>query len=206
MDYIIPIHIKTHIYELYDVYYTENNSNKNIKVKNGFRSILHLYYPWATKHELNKMYDLIIPIKQKNDRKIWSTDIYNTYNKEITTLFGKIDSNNNGEIDLNEFKIAVKMSIVLDNKIILQMFKDADTNNNGTIDITEFITFISNNPILRKNFVKILLTTAQKNKNIHQKKLAVIFKNVPNSPNRINWKPSLTDLNSPNTVGKKFTF
>ena len=37
----------------------------------------------------------------------------------------------------------------------------------------------------------------------HRQKLSVIFKNLPNSPIRVNWRPSLADINSPNTIRKR---
>lgn len=195
----LPKHIEKHIYQLYEVYYDDNKYT-------SFSNILKLYYTWATKDELHEMYKLILPIKSKKIGTSWINNIYTKYKNELILLFGIIDTDSNNVIDLQEFINAIKLTnIKIDNENIEILFKNADTDNNGVLDIFEFVNLISNNSTLRSNFINILNAKTDKLKYDNNKRLSIIFNDIPNSPIRTNWRPSLSNLKSPNSIKKNLT-
>ena len=66
----------------------------------------------------------------------------------------------------------------------------------------EFINFVSQHDEFRTHLVKILDNTNKINKDNYNKKLSIIFKDFPNSPLRVNWRPSLNNLNSQTIISR----
>ena len=199
----LPKYIQNDIQKLYKASKNETYGDINQR-KKGFFTLFKIYYPWATRKELNKMHDLIIPDEIEYDCNIWAKNTSNQYKKDIIKLFGVIDKDSSGGIDINEFKLAVQQVSKLEDKIIEDMFKKADKDNNKILDIKEFIQFISKNSLLRKNFSKILEKTYNRNKEKDKNRLSILFKNLPESPIRINWRPSLANLKSPTKIRNSF--
>jgi len=81
------------------------------------------------------MQDSVLP-QEKND-------------KCIMGLFGSMDTNGDGVIDMTEFEVSMRKSTVLDLQQIQRLFQTADTDGNGSIDLEEFTAFISADKLLR---------------------------------------------------------
>jgi Ca2+-binding EF-hand superfamily protein len=197
----IPKHINNHIIKLYEASKHELGNNTNTRI-NKFKNILHIYYPWAKKHEVNDMILLINNNETQYQNSHWKDNITKTHKYDIITLFGILDSDFNKNIDITEF-ISVFISITSYNEYTLKnLFKQADADKNGSLDILEFIDLISKYPILRDNLENAI--TSQKiikKKRIH-KRLSILFKDIPDSPTRLKWRPSLSNLHSPNTISR----
>ena len=127
-----------------------------------------------------------------NEIKQWN------FNTKIIKLFGKIDSNNSESIDLIEFKNI--FSLIELEKDVETIFKDADTNRDNELTIDEFIIFIAkNNDIFKKLDIVLQNKFELKLKN---DKRTILFNNFPGSPLKINWRPSLSNLNNLNDIKK----
>lgn len=120
------------------------------------------------------------------------------YKNDIIKLFGRLDSDNSDSIDFIEFK-KVFSQIELE-KDVETIFKDADINRDNEITIDEFIIFVAkNNDILKK------LDNVLQNKfklKLRNDKRTILFNNFPGSPLKINWRPSLSNLNNLNDIKK----
>jgi len=195
----IPTHMGTHITKLYEASKNELGIDTNERIRK-FKTILRLYYPWAKKQEITNMISLIYSNEIQYQNMCWKDTITKTYKYDIITLFGIVDHDSNKNIDLNEF-ISVFISITSYSESMLKkLFKEADADNNGSLDILEFINLVSKYPILRENLENAIICQKIVQKKRTHTRLSVLFKDIPNSPNRINWRPSLTNLHSPNTI------
>ena len=133
----------------------------------------------------------------------WKNNITKTYKYDILTLFGTIDNDSNNNIDIYEF-ISTFSSITNYNEVMLnKLFKEADTNENGSLDILEFIELLAKYPMLRDKLESVLQSQREINKEKTITRLSILFKNIPNSPNRINRRPSLFNLHSPTTIKRQ---
>lgn len=197
----IPKHINNHIVKLYDASKHELGWDTNERIKK-FRTILHLYYPWAKKPELNNMLILINDKETQYQNEYWKDNITRTYKYDIVTLFGIVDHNSNKKIDIHEF-ISTFISVTnYDKEALKRLFKEADADKNGSLDILEFIDLISKYPILRNNLDNAITAQQKIQKRMTKERLSILFKDVPNSPSRINWRPSLSQLQSPTTINR----
>ena len=140
----MPKYLIDEIMKIYDIFYDENKSNidltdRKCKLKKYIRS----YYSWLSIEEHNYIYDLIkskeIDVLIENQKIV----IERKYKDDIIKLFGKFDSNNNGSIDLLEFKKI--FSLMELDKDIEKIFKDADLNNDNEITVDEFLIFVAKN-------------------------------------------------------------
>lgn len=198
----IPGHISTHITKLFEASKYELGNKPSERIKK-FKTILQIYYPWAKKHEISDMIKIIYNKETQYQNSYWKDNITKTHKYDIVTLFGILDSDANNKIDIDEF-ISIFITVTNYNRHALkELFDAADADNNGSLDILEFIDLISKYPILRENLENAI--TSQKiiiKKRTH-KRLSVLFKNMPDSPIRINWRPSLSNLHSPNTIKRE---
>lgn len=204
----IPIHIQNHIKRLYIIYSQELSNIKdftNLKERRlkRFTTILKIYYPWACKQELTCMTDLIGEDDTKLEEIVWVGNITRQYKQDIIELFGVFDKNNSCSIDIDEFKDIFTSCSDIDDEQREQLFIDADTDKNGSLNIIEFIKFVSKHDELRQHFDIIIKKALNKRKKTYRDRLSILFNNLPNSPQRINWRPSLVDLKSPTKI-KKF--
>ncbi len=120
------------------------------------------------------------------------------YKNDIIKLFGRLDSDNSDSIDFTEFK-NIFSQIELE-KDIETIFKDADINRDNRLTIDEFIIFIAkNNDIFKKldNVLEMKFKLKLRND-----KRTILFNNFPGSPLKINWRPSLSNLNNLNDIKK----
>ena len=195
----IPKYRIDKIMKIYDVFYNENKKNVDLKDrKRKLKMIIKSYYNWLTDDEYNYIYSLI---KMKEidviieDKKLV---IERKYKDDIIKLFGRLDSDGSDSIDFIEFK-NVFSQIELE-KDVETIFKDADINGDNEITIDEFIIFIAkNNNILKK--LENVLEKKFKLK-LRNDKRTILFNNFPGSPLKINWRPSLSNLNNLNDIKK----
>ena len=166
----------------------------------SFKNILRSYYPWVSKRELNLMYDIVASQELQKDRRNWVKNIQKSYKAQLLYLFGQIDSDSNGVIDLIEFKKVIKLNGNFDDETAEKLFNKADKDKNGLLDFQEFTELLSHNKYLRENLSVILNQATKQKKDEHKKRLSVIFKNLPNSPLKENWRPSLANLQSPSHI------
>ena len=103
-----------------------------------------------------------------------------------------MDENNDGGIDLNEFKYALRN---IDNIEHENLFSTADTNGDGVLDTKEFYTLVASTPELRNNFDAIMENAVYENQQKEYERRARIFKNDITGR-----RPSLSDLRSPQNI------
>lgn len=195
----MPKHLVDEIMKIYDIFYDENKSNidltdRKCKLKKYIKS----YYSWLSVEEYNYIYDLIkskeIDVLIENQKIV----IERKYKDDIIKLFGKFDSNNNGSINLLEFKKI--FSLMELDKDIEKIFKDADLNNDNEITIDEFIIFIAKNDDIFKKLENIL--DIKFRLKLKTDKRTILFNNFPGSPLKTAWRPSLSNLNNLNDIKK----
>lgn len=195
----IPKYRIDEMMKIYDVFYDENKNNVDLKDRKlKLKMIMKSYYSWLRDDEYNYIYNLI---KMREidviieDKKLV---IERKYKNDIIKLFGRLDSDNSDSIDFIEFK-KVFSQIELE-KDVETIFKDADINRDNEITIDEFIIFVAkNNDILKK------LDNVLQNKfklKLRNDKRTILFNNFPGSPLKINWRPSLSNLNNLNDIKK----
>lgn len=193
----IPKYRIDEIMKIYDVFYDKNKKNDNLKDRKiKFKKILKSYYKWLKDAEYNYIYNLI---KEKEiDVLIQSKKIMieRKYKNDVIKLFGKFDTDNNDSIDLEEFKSV--FSLIDENINIENVFKQADINNDNEITIDEFILFMAKN----ENIFKKIDNVLEKKFKIKLKndKRTLLFNNFPGSPLKVNWRPSLSNLNNLNYI------
>ena len=193
----IPKYRLDEIMKVYDVFYDKNTNNDNLNDRKIiFKKILKSYYKWLKDDEYNYIYNLI---KEKEiDVFIKSKKIMieRKYKNDIIKLFGKLDIDNSNSIDLHEFKEI--FSQIGENKEIEKIFKDADINKDNEITIDEFILFMAKNENVF-NKIDMVLEKKFKIKLIRDKR-TLLFNNFPGSPLKVNWRPSLSNLNNLNYI------
>lgn len=195
----IPKYRIDEMMKIYDVFYDENKNNVDLKDRKlKLKMIMKSYYSWLRDDEYNYIYNLI---KMREidviieDKKLV---IERKYKNDIIKLFGRLDSDNSDSIDFIEFK-KVFSQIELE-KDVETIFKDADINGDNEITIDEFIIFVAkNNDILKK--LENVLQNKFKLK-LRNDKRTILFNNFPGSPLKINWRPSLSNLNNLNDIKK----
>lgn len=195
----IPKYRIDKIMRIYDIFYDENKKNVDLKDrKKKLKMIIKSYYNWLTDDEYNYIYSLI---KMKEidvvieDKKLV---IERKYKNDIIKLFGRLDSDGSDSIDFIEFKNV--FSLIELEKDVETIFKDADINGDNEITIDEFIIFIAkNNDIFKK--LENVLEKKFKLK-LRNDKRTILFNNFPGSPLKINWRPSLSNLNNLNDIKK----
>jgi len=192
-------HIIVHINKLFDASKDELGTDSKIRMQK-FSKILSIYYPWVKKSEKLEMILSIQDKEIKYTNELWKKKITKLYKQDIITLFGYIDIDNSNSINIDEFILAFISSSEYTDTDLRELFKEADQDNNGILDILEFINLISKNPELR-NHLETVITNAIKFQTSKKfKKLSILFKDMPNSPIKKNWRPSLANIKSPNSI------
>lgn len=191
---MIPEYRRQEILRIYNVFHENTNIESR---KRSFKKILKTYYKWAGTHELNCMYNIIYDFEIERELTMNINNIMIKNKDKIIKIFGCMDEDRNGKIDMQEFQKFTNM------EKSETLFNDADSNQDGCIDINEFFNFIQNNAAHFQNLENMIEEADKNKKKQWSSKMSVIFENLPSSPNA-SWRPSLTDLNSPNTVSLKY--
>lgn len=204
----IPYYREKEIKKIYQVFCDEYNDKKDLKEfninyrKNELYKVLKAKFVWIDNEEFQKMYLLIkekeLTLAFYNKKR----EISQKYKNNLIKLFCIIDNDNNNIIDIDEFKIFMSKFHISDYNTIYEIFKEADLNGDGFLSIDEFIEFLT----LRKDLLEKMDEIIEC-KNIYNKsidKRTILFKDFPGSPlKRIkNWRPSLANLHSPNSIKK----
>jgi Ca2+-binding EF-hand superfamily protein len=111
----------------------------------------------------------------------------------LIKLFIKFDDNDNNSIDIDEFKAILSKVNCFSHEKIYEMFKEADLNGDSQISIDEFIIFLAKNDELTEKLKSILDCKFELKK--RNDKRSLLFNNFPGSPLKMNWRPSLSNLN-----------
>lgn len=197
----IAEYLKIDIKKLYLATINENGINKEHRLKK-FTTEIKVYYPWLTNKDLLEIIILVSHDENEYHRQKWKKKTISLYTKDIVKLFGILDKDNNSGIDIFEFKNAFKSINDISNEKLDALFDEADEDRNGTLDIIEFINFLSKYDEFKQHLTTLIMHTKEKQKIDNNSRLSIIFKDFPNSPDRINWRPSLTNLKSSMEIRK----
>ena len=201
----IPYYREKEIKNLYQVFCDKQNKNNDINIrKKEFYKVLKAKYNWINNHEYQKMYKII---KENELAIIFDSkkrEISQKYKKNLIKLFCTIDNDNNNVIDLDEFKMLMLKFHISNYNNIQEMFNEADLNGDGLLCIDEFIEFLALKNDLLERLDEIINCKQEYNRSIDRRTL--LFKDFPGSPLKLisNWRPSLVNLRSPNSIKKVF--
>lgn len=152
-----------------------------------FISVLRAYYRWEKPETIRYMFDTIVkPLDIEYMTTLRSKNIKKEYGQIVKELFGSIDANDDGCIDLDEFKYALRKVDGIDYK---ELFNKADTNKDGILDTNEFYRLVASTPELRNNFDTIMSSAIYENDIKEFERQSRIFKNDISGR-----RPSLSDL------------
>ena len=187
-SYTLPKYRIHEIMKLYESCKHTLGTESRIR-RRAFSKLLQVYYKWETKSNIQKIFDKYVkPREIEYMTKFRAKNIKTEYGELVKRLFGSIDNNDDGCIDLDEFKYAVRK---LDNIDSDDLFEKADTNNDGVLDTNEFYKLVASEPILRNNFDLIMDSAVNENNRKEYERKSRIFKNDISGR-----RPSLSDLKS----------
>ena len=199
----IPFYRTREIKKLYEVFCIKQKKNNDINIrKKEFYKVLKAKFRWINNEEYQEMYKLI----KENELTIIfdakKRDISQKYKKNLIKLFCTIDNDNNNLLDLDEFKMFMLKFNIYDYNNIQKIFNEADLNGDGLLSIDEFIEFLALNNDLLEKMDTIIECKHDYNRSIDKRTL--LFKDFPGSPLKLikNWRPSLANLRSPNSIKK----
>ena len=139
------------------------------------------------------MYNLIKENEYNHILNFKKIEIEEKYKRDLIKLFIKFDDNDNNSIDIDEFKAILSKINCFTEEKIYEMFKEADLNGDSQISIDEFIIFLAKNDELTEKLKSILDCKFEFKK--RNDKRTLLFNNFPGSPLKVNWRPSLSNLN-----------
>ena len=199
----IPFYRTREIKKLYEVFCIKQKKNNDINIrKKEFYKVLKAKFRWINNEEYQEMYKLI----KENELTIIfdakKREISQKYKKNLIKLFCTIDNDNNNLLDLDEFKMFMLKFNIYDYNNIQKIFNEADLNGDGVLSIDEFIEFLALNNDLLEKMDTIIECKHDYNRSIDKRTL--LFKDFPGSPLKLikNWRPSLANLRSPNSIKK----
>lgn len=106
----------------------------NPKAQGTFVELLRLRYPRASRADIESMNAIVAPLERRQARQSWKKTM-----REVRKLFGGLDSNSDGGVDLAEFLLACEGVPGLPRHAELcQLFRSADADGNGVLDYDEF--------------------------------------------------------------------
>ena len=188
----IPAFRIKEIKKLYEAIKHVLGENARIR-RRAMISTLRIYYRWESLKTLEYMFDEYVkPIDIEYMTTIRAKKIKNEYGEMVKQLFGAMDDDNNGSIDLDEFKYALRK---VDDIIPEELFNKADINSDGVLDQCEFYRLVASTPELRNNFELIITGAVNENTKKEYERISRIFKN-----DVTNRRPSLTDLRMPHDI------
>ena len=199
----IPYYREKEIKKLYEVFCDKQKKNNDINIrKKEFYSVLKAKFKWINNDEYQEMYKIIKENEITIIFDLKKREISQKYKKNLIKLFCTIDNDNNNVIDLDEFKMFMLKFHISDYNNIQEMFKKADLNGDGLLCIDEFIEFLALKNDLLERLDEIINCKQEYNRSIDRRTL--LFKDFPGSPLKLisNWRPSLVNLRSPNSIKK----
>lgn len=159
---------------------------------------MRIKYPWVTNEEYKNIYTTYI-LKHENDIHLnfKKQDILEKYSDNIKDCFLKYTD----KLNIDDFNyILVKLKL-FNEKQIENLFVKFDINNDNYLSFDEFITFLAENENVTKCLIDIFKF---KYNDIKEKdKRFLLFKDFPGSPLKLKWRPSLSNLRSPNSIKNK---
>ena len=177
----IPKYRRNEILKLYKVFHG-TSSEFRIR-REEFVRLLQVYYKWANRAELLKMFSVVYEHELEFQIYNQVSHLIDDNISLILDIFGTIDGDQNGCIDMHEFtKVFPNAS-----------FTDADSDGNGVLSVQEFVNFLVKNPKLIASVGRHIQNTTTQRKEARQLKLNTLFKSFPASPGS-GWRPSLSDL------------
>jgi Ca2+-binding EF-hand superfamily protein len=187
----IPKYRENEIKKLYNATKQTLGSETNQR-KRRFMSTLRIYFPWENTETIQQMFNIIKPQEIEYMIKFRSKKLKLEYGKMVRELFGTIDANDDGTIDLDEFKYALRKVETIDSD---ELFLKADTNNDGVLDTNEFYRLVASTPELRNNFDAIMESALNENYRKTMDQQLRIFKTDVTGR-----RPSLSDLRKPDDI------
>lgn len=191
---VIPEYRIKEIMKLYPIFNEKFSNEYNLEYRKAeFKKIIKLKYKWFTNSEYNYMYNLIKENEYNHILNFKKIEIEEKYKSDLIKLFIKFDDNDNNSIDIDEFKAILSKINCFTEEKIYEMFKEADLNGDSQISIDEFIIFLAKNDELTEKLKSILDCKFELKK--RNDKRTLLFNNFPGSPLKVNWRPSLSNLN-----------
>jgi len=156
-------------------------------------STFRIYYPWENRETIEYMFNTFIkPLDIEYMTILRSKNIKKSYGRLVKELFSSMDANDDGCIDLDEFKYSLRK---VDDIIPEDLFNKADTNDDGVLDTNEFYRLVASTPELRNNFDIIIRSAIHENQKRVIECQSRIFKNDVTGR-----RPSLSDLRSTDNI------
>lgn len=128
------------VIELYEMFTNQQRYTSFSKILEAhpraqtFEAVLQLRYPRASKSDVVAMCAFIAPIATKGTHAEWERSM-----REVEQLFGCMDADGNGGIELMEFLDACDGVPGLPKRAALrELFQSADADGNGILDKEEF--------------------------------------------------------------------
>lgn len=191
---LIPDYRLKEIMKLYPIFNEKFSNEYNLEYrKTEFKKIIKLKYKWFTNSEYNYIYNLIKENEYNHILNFKKIKIQEKYKSDLIKLFIKFDDNDNNSIDIDEFKAILSKINCFTEEKIYELFKEADLNGDSQISIDEFIIFLAKNDELTEKLKSILDCKFELKK--RNDKRTLLFNNFPGSPLKVNWRPSLSNLN-----------
>jgi Ca2+-binding EF-hand superfamily protein len=191
---LIPQYRIKQIMKLYSIFNDKFSNEYNLEYrKTEFKKIIKLKYKWFTNSEYNYIYNLIKENEYNHILNFKKIEIEEKYKNDLIKLFIKFDDNDNNSIDIDEFKAILSKINCFTEEKIYEIFKEADLNGDSQISIDEFIIFLAKNDELTEKLKSILDCKFELKK--RNDKRTLLFNNFPGSPLKVNWRPSLSNLN-----------
>lgn len=191
---VIPEYRMKEIMKLYPIFNEKFSNEYNLEYRKAeFKKIIKLKYKWFTNSEYNYIYNLIKENEYNHILNFKKIEIEEKYKSDLIKLFIKFDDNDNNSIDIDEFKAILSKINCFTEEKIYEMFKEADLNGDSEISIDEFIIFLAKNDELTEKLKSILDCKFELKK--RNDKRTLLFNNFPGSPLKVNWRPSLSNLN-----------
>lgn len=183
----IPRYRKREIRKLYEVA-KDTLGDTPLRRRRAFVNILRIYHKWADRDELNRMFDVVAAQDQILLNERFATHLQTTHGKRIMKMFGSIDKDGSGGIDLEEFQ-TISTGCGID---AASAFQTADLDGNGILDLSEFSALIAQHAVLRRHIVRILDQSETDLTHKRARSLLMLFNDsfVSNDERR----PSLVDL------------
>ena len=185
-----PEYRKKEILDIYDVSKKKLGETLNAR-KINFLKIVKAYYPFFVECDYKNAYDCIYTHEKNLQTQKRAKVLNEEYGLQLIKLFGKIDGDGNGQIDIHEFSKYFGKSLDTD---VYNCFKNADKDGNGVLDLKEFLEFVSKNPRTLECFKKTVDRAQMDLEEERRKYLSSIFKILPIDESGNPRRPSLCDI------------